>query len=187
MLRKINNKLKFLFDIFFDYIDKYWRELLFISCGLVGFFLIIYPLYVKSHNTQVVNINTENKSIKTERVVTKEAFDEMVQQAADGKYIKSVLTDPKLPQLPLQNTSKKAVPLQPYPAEMSNDNTLPANPSPKQNTVPQEIQRCSYKEQIYVPGDIVKTDQGWIRCVPIFNFSQDGAKQLSSAAWTSAQ
>lgn len=47
-------------------------------------------------------------------------------------------------------------------------------------------ERCIYNNQPYVTGDIVKTDQGWIRCTSTIYFSEDSpaTAQNGGAVWT---
>jgi hypothetical protein len=53
------------------------------------------------------------------------------------------------------------------------------------------LQSCFYKGEMYLPGDIVKTNAGWIRCTPILSLSQnDPEKQKSgnpNPVWTKVQ
>jgi hypothetical protein len=47
-------------------------------------------------------------------------------------------------------------------------------------------QSCIYNAQPYLPGDIVKTDQGWLRCTPTLFFSADNGNKLQTGnpEWT---
>ncbi len=49
--------------------------------------------------------------------------------------------------------------------------------------------RCFYKNQSYTPGDILKTDGGWIRCTPTVAFSVEKpeTKIAGNPAWTIVQ
>jgi hypothetical protein len=53
------------------------------------------------------------------------------------------------------------------------------------------LQSCFYKGEMYLPGDIVKTNEGWIRCTPVLSFLQnDPEKQKSgnlNPVWTKVQ
>lgn len=48
--------------------------------------------------------------------------------------------------------------------------------------------RCNYNGQDYLPGDIVKTDQGWVRCTPTLIFNSERAENRpGSPAWIAVQ
>ncbi len=49
-------------------------------------------------------------------------------------------------------------------------------------------QGCTYNHQIYLPGDILKTEQGWIRCTPTLFFMPDSlTRQTGNPTWTAVQ
>lgn len=50
-------------------------------------------------------------------------------------------------------------------------------------------QRCIYNNQNYVPGDIVKVDQGWMRCTPTILFTPENPtkQQTGNPTWTKVQ
>ena len=68
------------------------------------------------------------------------------------------------------------------------DKILPS-PAPIQTSaVEPSNSRCNYNHQDYLPGDIVKTDQGWVRCTPTLIFNPEPAEnKLGSPAWIAVQ
>lgn len=115
----------------------------------------------------------------TTTVMSKAAVDDLVKKAANQKYLQDVFSnDTKLPvpkhPIPLQPLTTKA----PVVAPVSTGTANGLN-----------AQRCSYNGQMYVLGDIVKTDKGWIRCTPTFIFSPDNptSQQYGNPAWTAVQ
>ncbi len=56
-------------------------------------------------------------------------------------------------------------------------------------TQPVNTDRCFYKNQTYTPGDILKTEQGWIRCTPTIVFSSEKPelRTQGAPAWTVVQ
>lgn len=85
--------------------------------------------------------------------------------------------------------------LLPLPQHFHKNTTLPSPPpsivnSDGDNTKDfHSAQSCFYNGQSYLPGDIVKTDNGWIRCSPTFSFSQKDPTKSQSAnpTWTTVQ
>jgi hypothetical protein len=51
------------------------------------------------------------------------------------------------------------------------------------------LQSCFYKDEMYLPGDIVKTKDGWIRCTPTLSFSLNvpTKQQSGNPTWTRVQ
>jgi hypothetical protein len=114
-------------------------------------------------------------------VLSKNTIDDLVDKAANQKYLQKVFNAPDgLKKLPMPKGAK----FQPVPEEMrsitSDDKAGVA-------------QRCIYKAQSYVVGDIVKTDEGWVRCTPTIVFVESEEKgkgvirQAGSPAWTVVQ
>lgn len=98
-------------------------------------------------------------------VLTPAALDKLIQQAADAKYLRDVLGDKHSPHLPLP---QHAMPLQTANSLLRASAVVPANVPGTTNTKSSPaLQRCTYQQQTYVPGDIVKTPQGWLRCTPV--------------------
>ena len=48
-----------------------------------------------------------------------------------------------------------------------------------------KIQECNYQGQMYLPGDIVKTNQGWIRCSSEVSFGK--SQQKGELDWVANQ
>jgi hypothetical protein len=51
------------------------------------------------------------------------------------------------------------------------------------------LQPCMYNNQPYVPGDMIKTDSGWIRCTPTVSFVENNSTtaQKGEAVWAKVQ
>ena len=82
--------------------------------------------------------------------------------------------------------STENTPIEKSTAPITNEVVKEMNVAAIQNPA---MQRCLYNGQSYIPGDILKTEQGWIRCTPTIIFSSDntGVRQAGSPAWVSVQ
>lgn len=89
---------------------------------------------------------------------------------------------------PIQNAVSEPNP-SPTPAIAPNgDSTVSlTTQSPASNA--DNPERCSYNGQNYSAGDIVKTEEGWIRCTPsiIFSAANPLEAQASNPVWTKVQ
>lgn len=125
----------------------------------------------------------QSKVIHT-KILSKAAVDDLINRAANAKYIEDVLNTQ--PTLPLSSPPR----LKPY-KKMSYSAEPPVMPqitTKKENAII-NAQRCTYNGQSYVPGDIVKTDQGWLRCssTVIFSSSRTTTSESGKPAWTAVQ
>lgn len=162
----------------------------FISILLFSTFILSSLTLLKYFYENVTLNNKENHQIASSEnlkktadsvVISKQAVDDLVKKAAQQKYIQDVFNDGKnLPMPKSQNIT-----LQPYQSNtdlksVSNIQTVPQNSA---------LTRCSYNGQSYGAGDIVKTDQVWMRCTPTYYFSPDKPtlKQNGQPAWTAVQ
>jgi|SRR6185312_12638995 len=132
-------------------------------------------IYKQKHITTTQSATIENKS--TSETTMHPDSDVTKALVIDDKQVAKLRT---LMQLP---TTKKAS-LQDTPSVMPNTALLPA---PASAAPP--AQRCTYSGQSYLPGDIVKTDQGWLRCTPTLLFLPENPRlpQSGSPAWTTVQ
>lgn len=101
--------------------------------------------------------------------------------APDATIINAAQTA-KLRQL-LSSGSNANYPILPLPHSLS---------APQQQistSVSITVQRCTYNNQSYVAGDIVKVDQDWMRCTPTILFTPDdpGKPQIGNPTWTKVQ
>lgn len=156
--------------------------------SIVLFITIILMLMVnlkKNHSEKdsqhlkndIVKENSKNsQSNSGQMVISKQAIDDLVNKAAQQKYLQDVLGGEE--KLPVPKSTAVPVPLQAL-----NTHEI----SKGQNTI--QSQRCFYNGQSFVAGDIVKTDQGWIRCAPTFIFSEDKptVSNRGVPAWTAVQ
>ena len=141
--------------------------------------LFAFLLFRRDAVTEKHRISTEDS--KSTQVLSKEAVDELVKNAADKKYLQDVLSaTSNLPR------PKHPVPLKP--ADTATSLPLLGNGNQPMEIEDVTLQRCSYKGQTYVVGDIVKTTQGWVRCMPTFIFSSEKTeRQFGSPAWIEVQ
>jgi hypothetical protein len=118
--------------------------------------------------------------------LTKAAVEELIARASDDKYLHDVLGDKsasKLLPLPTHHiTLQPAQQVMALSAKL--DNSLPS--VAKSNPLAADraavtVQRCTYQQQSYVIGDIVKTPQGWVRCTPVVAVAGSAS---SSLVWT---
>lgn len=92
------------------------------------------------------------------------------------------------------NKSKYALPPL-TPAQVKKLNALTTQPetaAPKPELAPpapSNAGRCVYNNQTYALGDIVRTEQGWLRCTPTLSFNPDKPTlpQPDRPAWTRVQ
>ena len=137
--------------------------------------MVTYYSYRQSEPTSQIKANDS----KTQ-VMSKEAVEALVKSAADKKYIEDVLNG-------ATNTLPKSshpVPLQPLLAN-GRSTTIAVDTNP----AVQPVQRCSYSGQLYVTGDMVKTQQGWVRCMPtlVFSSEKNERQEYGMAAWIKVQ
>ena len=162
-----------------------FRKILSIILLSVFLIMLIYTI-LKPHSQastpkaeSAINKNTQGVQSNSEQVIISEkTVDDLVDKAAKQKYIQDVFDSNQ--KLPLSNES---VPLQPV------DTVDQKQFSQKSNTNNIVSQRCYYNGQSYVAGDIVKTDQGWIRCTPtlVFSAEKPTVREYGSPAWTAVQ
>lgn len=124
-----------------------------------------------SHDQNI--LRSKNNTI----LITKTALEDLINRAANQKYLQDVLeSGQKLP-LPKQNGY-----------------SLPKHPVRKTaiksaNYFDFASKRCSYQGQSYVAGDIVKIPQGWIKCSPIYLFNprENKLEENKDLAWVVIQ
>lgn len=128
----------------------------------------------------IFRIFDKNIMVNGNKVISREAMDDLVTKAAEQKYLHDVLTKDVKP-LPTPKSILSLMPAHSEP-EVKNAEITVAVPNIKE-------QRCVYNSQSYVVGDIVKTEQGWVRCTPTLIFASDkpNIPQYGSAAWTAVQ
>lgn len=121
------------------------------------------------------------KSDKHETVLSKEAVNDLLAKAANYKYLQDVFAGDKV-KLPNKHQPFKTLPI-----TSTATNTL--TPSATLPLVPTRASRCNYNGQDYIAGDIVKNDNGWMRCVPLLIFTSDKptTPQQSGVAWVTVQ
>jgi hypothetical protein len=126
---------------------------------------------------------SDKKSDKSGSVVLSDkTVNDLVDKAANQKYLQKVFDAPEsFKKLPMPKATTE---FQPLPEGMGDKSSKGA-----------VAQRCTYKGQSYVVGDIVKTDQEWVKCTPsiVFVDSEDKdkgkvtTKQVGSPVWTLVQ
>ena len=146
------------------------------SMFFLGILVVIFAIIIIS----VVTLY--GRDTHSSVVMSKKTVDDLVEKAANQKYIQKVFNAPDgIKKLPIPKVSEtfKLVP------DSMRDN----------NSKEVVAQRCAYKGQTYVVGDIMKTDGGWIRCTPtiVFTEAEDKGKgiitirQPGSPVWTAIQ
>lgn len=121
------------------------------------------------------------KSDKHETVLSKEAMNDLVAKAANYKYLQDVFAGDKV-KLPNKTQLSKTLPI-------TNTATSTFTSSAVLAVAPTRASRCNYNGQDYVAGDIVKNDNGWMRCVPLLIFTSDKptTPQQSGVGWVTVQ
>lgn len=145
-----------------------------LSIGILIFFVLLIASLAIFHS----------KNTGGGVVLSKNTIDDLVEKAANQKYLQKVFNAPdSLKKLPMPKTSSEFKPLPEDMRSISGDKSR------------EILARCIYKGQSYVAGDIVKTDGGWVRCTPtiVFVEVEDKEKgtslvrQAGSSAWTAVQ
>lgn len=170
----------------YKYLRSYTISIVILVLGIIVFnhfkneqknTLIQNKTYTTLHSDSSSNITDSSSADNNTAVLSKQAVNELIKRAADQKYLQDVFNgNSKLP------ITKQDVPLKPLNA----GSTLQANSAEESNI---SGQRCVYNSQLYIPGDIVKTNIGWIRCTPTILLSGDKQQsiQYGSPAWTAVQ
>jgi hypothetical protein len=156
--------------------SKMKKPLLFFFVSAI-FLMSITSICDSFHKNKVTEDKNNSKKISDAVMVSKQEIDDLVKKAAQQKYLQDVFNDDKT--LPL--TKSYTISLQPYQSKIDTK-VQPVTQSPS-------LMRCSYNGQMYVAGDMVKTDQVWLRCTPTFYFLFDKPriKHEGPSVWTLIQ
>lgn len=139
-----------------------WLTILLVIIGVIYYGLLYFLLPPSPLPARRLKSTTSEPLALAAPVLTPAALDKLIQQAADAKYLRDVLGDKHSPHLPLPH---HAVPLQPADQLLRASTVAPVGAANTKSST--ALQRCAYQQQTYVPGDIVKTPQGWLRCTPV--------------------
>lgn len=176
ILRVQNNMIETTFFKFNKLNFKQINKSHFLLVAVIIFLFVGVIIGSYYYNTRGTPAKVGPQSSDTQ-VMSKEAVESLVKSAAEKKYIEDVLN--ATTNLPVP---KHPVPLQPAPQSVQPAVTSTSNKAPL-------AQRCSYAGQLYVAGDMVKTPQTWIRCMPTLIFSGDKSdvQEYGSPAWVVVQ
>ena len=118
-----------------------------------------------------------------EVVLTQAALAMLIKKAADQQYLQDVFT--RGPSLPLPLPKQRSVRLlhQTRPSRLKSaiQPPMPASVHPATILDPQQ---CNWDGQRYSIGEIVRSDQGWVRCTPSVVSPSEGRSHYGNAVWT---
>jgi hypothetical protein len=137
---------------------------LLVTIGAIYWGLLYFLLPPSPFFAEIAKSKSSQPLALAAPAITPAALDKLIQQAADAKYLRDVLGDKNSPHLPLPH---HAMPLQTADSLLRATVVAPANVPAVATKSQAALQRCTYQQQTYVPGDIVKTPQGWLRCTPV--------------------